>query len=149
MCRGFLPSSRMKNENTQLVDSISDLVRTLQTNQSNTQDNQKFSSQGARPKEFLRGSERSSRETGDRKRNYNSYNRSSADNRRTDSDSRARSSTPGGENRSQDRLHERCAEQSKTEVSSEREKYRRQRNHASKQCKNCFDCGSPNHFKQN
>ena len=41
-------------------------MRTLQTSQSKRQDNQKFSSHGARPKEFLRGSERSSRETGDR-----------------------------------------------------------------------------------
>ena len=71
------------NENTQLVNSINDLVQTLQANQSNWQNNQKFSSQGARPKEFLRGSERSSRETGDRNRKYNSYNRSSADNRFT------------------------------------------------------------------
>ena len=61
-------SSIQSNENTQLVNSINDLVRILQTNQSNRQDNQKFSSQGARPKKFLRGSERSSRETGDRNR---------------------------------------------------------------------------------
>ena len=54
------------NENTRLVNSINDLMRTLQTSQSKRQDNQKFSSHGARPKEFLRGSERSSRETGDR-----------------------------------------------------------------------------------
>ena len=62
-------SAIQSNENTQLFNSINNLVRTLQTNQSNRQDNQKFSSQGARPKEFLRGSERSSRETGDRNRN--------------------------------------------------------------------------------
>ena len=30
------------NENTQLVNSINDLVRTLQTNQPNRQENQKF-----------------------------------------------------------------------------------------------------------
>ena len=139
------------NENTQLVNSINDLVRTLQTNQSKRQDNQKFSPQGARPKEFLRGSGRSSRETGDRNRNYNSYNRSSADNRRTNCDSRSRSPTPGGENRSQDWSHESCAKHSKTAVSFVREQCRccGQRNHASKECKNCFECGSPNHFKQN
>ena len=95
-------SAIQSNENTQLVNSINDLLRTLQDNQSNRQDNQKFSSQGARPKEFLCGSERSSRETEVRNRNYNSYNRSSADNRRTNCDSRARSPTPGGENRSQE-----------------------------------------------
>ena len=49
------------NENTQLVNSINDLVQTLQTNQSNRQEIHKLSSQAARPKEFLRGSERSSR----------------------------------------------------------------------------------------
>ena len=95
-------SAIQSNENTQLVNSINDLVRTLQDNQSNRQDNQKFSSQGARPKEFRCGSERSSRETEVRNRNYNSYNRSSADNRRTNCDSRARSPTPRGENRSQE-----------------------------------------------
>ena len=59
--------------------------------------------------------------------------------------------TTGGENRSQDLSHESRTEQSKTEVSSEREKCRRwgQRSHASKECKNCFECGSPNHFKRN
>ena len=61
-------SAIQSNENTQLVNSINDLVRTLQTNQPNIQENQKFSSQGARQKEFLRGSERSSRENGDRNR---------------------------------------------------------------------------------
>ena len=50
------------NENTQLVKSINDFVQTLQANQPNRQENQKFSSQGARPKEILCGSERSSRE---------------------------------------------------------------------------------------
>ena len=104
-------SAIYSNENTQLIISINDLVRTLQTNQSKRQDNQKCLSQGARPKEFLRRSERSSRETGDRNRNYNSYNRSSTDHRRTNYDSRARSPTPGGENRSRDRSHESCAEQ--------------------------------------
>ena len=95
-----LVSAIQSIEYTKPVNSINDLVRTLQTNQSNRQDNQKFSPEGARPKEFLRGSERSSRATGDRNRNYNSYNRSSADNRRTNYDSRARLPTPGGENRS-------------------------------------------------
>ena len=71
-------SAIQSNENTQLVNSINDLVRTLQTNQPNRQENQKFSSQRARPKEFLRGSERSSRENGDRNRSTNSYSRSSA-----------------------------------------------------------------------
>ena len=74
------------NEKTQLDNSINDLVRKLQINQSNRQDKQKFLLQKERPKEFLRGSERSSRETGDRKRNYNSYNRSRADNRETNYD---------------------------------------------------------------
>ena len=136
------------NENTQLVNLINDLVGTLQTNQSNRQDNQKFSSQGKRPKQFLRRSERSSRETGDRNGNYDSC---SADNRRTNCDCRARLPTPGGENISQLRSHESRAEQPKTAVSSERKKCRRcgQQNHASKECKNCFECGSPNHFKQN
>ena len=55
-------SAIQSNENRQLVKSINDLVRTLQTNQPNRQKNQKFSWQGARPKEFMRGSERSSRE---------------------------------------------------------------------------------------
>ena len=59
-------SAIQSNENTQQVNSINNLVRTLQTNQPNRQENQKFSSQGARPKMFLRGSERSSRENGDR-----------------------------------------------------------------------------------
>ena len=119
------------NENTELVNSINDLVRTLQTNQPNRQENQKFSSQGARPKEFLRGSERSSRENGDRNRSTNSYARSSAEHRRNNYESRARSLTPGGENRSQDRSHESRAEQSKAAVSFEKEKCRRcgQRNH--------------------
>ena len=35
-------SAIQSNENTQLVNSINDLVRTLQTNQSNRQDNQVF-----------------------------------------------------------------------------------------------------------
>ena len=43
-------SAIQSNENTQLVNSINDLVRLLQTNQSNRQNNQKFSSQGARPR---------------------------------------------------------------------------------------------------
>ena len=112
-------SALQSNGNTQLVNSITDLVRTLQNNQSNRQDNQKFSSEGASPKEFMRGSERSSRETGDRNRNYNSYKRSSADNRRTSYDSRA--STTGVKNSSKDWSHESRAEQSKTAVSFERE----------------------------
>ena len=62
-------SAIQSKKNTQLVNSINDLVRTLQTNQSNSQDNQNFSSQGSRPKEFLRGIELSSRETGGRNRN--------------------------------------------------------------------------------
>ena len=40
------------NENSQQVNSTNDLVRTLQTNQSNRQGHQKTSSQGAMPKEF-------------------------------------------------------------------------------------------------
>ena len=144
-------SAIQSNENTQLVNSINDLVQTLQTNQPNRRENQKFSSQGARPKEFLRGSQRSSRENEDRNRNTNSYTRSSAEHRRNNYESRARSLTPGGENRSRDRSHESRAEQSKAAVSFEKEKCRRcgQRNHASRECKNCFKCGSPNHFKRN
>ena len=69
-------SAIQSKENSQLLNSINDLVRTLQTNQPNRQENQKFSSQGARPKVFLRGSERSSREKGDRKRSTNSYTKS-------------------------------------------------------------------------
>ena len=57
-------STIQSNKNSQLVNLIYDLVRTLQTNQSNRQDNQRFLSQKARPKEFLRESERGSRETG-------------------------------------------------------------------------------------
>ena len=55
-------------EDFQIVNSIIDLVLTLLTNQSTSRDNQKFSSQGARPKKFLPGSEQSSRESGDRNR---------------------------------------------------------------------------------
>ena len=99
-------SAIQSNENTQLFNSINDLVRTLQTNQPNRQKNQKFSSQGVRPKEFLRGSERSSRENGDRNRSSNSYTRSCAEHRRNNYESRARSLTPGGENRSRDRSQE-------------------------------------------
>ena len=118
-------SAIQSNENTQLNNSVNDLVRTLQTNQSNRQDNQNFSSQGVRPKELLLGSERSSRETEDRNRGYNSYNRSSAENRRTNCDSREPSPTPGGKNRSRDQSDESRAEQSKTAVSFERKKFRR------------------------
>ena len=144
-------SAIQSNENTQLVNSINDLVRTLQTSQPNRQENQQFSSQGARPKEFLRCSERSSRENGDRNRSTNSYTRSSAEHRRNNYESRARSLTPGGENRSRDRSHESRAEQSMAAVSFKKQKGRRcgQRNHASRECKNCFECGSPNHFKRN
>ena len=126
-------------------------MQTLQTNQPNEQDNQKFSSKRARPKNFLRGSEPRSRETGHKIRNCNSCNRSRADNRRTNCDSGVQSPTPEGENRSRIWSHESRAEQSKTAVSFDREKCCRcgQRNHASKECRNCFECGSPNHFKQN
>ena len=92
-------SAIQSKENSQLLNSINDLVRTLQTNQPNFHENQKFSSQGVRPKEFLRGSERSSSENGDRNRSTNSYTRSSAEHRRTNYESRARLPTPGGENR--------------------------------------------------
>ena len=44
-------SAIQSNENTQLINSIKDLVRTLQTNQPIRQENQKISSQRARPKE--------------------------------------------------------------------------------------------------
>ena len=60
----------------------------------------------------MRGGERNLRETGDRNRNYNSYNRGSADIRRINYDSRTRSPTPGGENRSRDWSHESRANQS-------------------------------------
>ena len=113
-------SATQLKKNSQLLDSINEFVRTLQTNQPNRQENQKFSSQGARPKEFLRGSERSSRENGDRNRSTNSYTRSSAEHRRTNYEIRARSPTPGGENRSRDPSHESRAEQSKAAVSFER-----------------------------
>ena len=76
-------SAIQSKENSQLLNSIIDFVRTLQTTQPNRQENQKFPSQGARPKEFLRGSERSSRENGDRNRSTNSYIRSNAEHRRT------------------------------------------------------------------
>ena len=144
-------SAIQSNENTQLVNSINDLMRTLQTNQPNRQKNKKFSSQGARPKEFLRGSERSSRENGDRKRSANSYTRSSAEHRRNNYESRERSLATGSENVSRDRSHESRAEQSKAAVSFEKKKCCRcgQRNHASRECKNCFECGNPNDFKQN
>ena len=143
-------SAIQSNENTQLVNSTRDLVQTLQTNQPNRQENQKFPSQGARPKEFLRGSERSSRENGDKNRSTKSYTGSSAEHRRNNYESRASSLTPGGENRSRDRSHESRAEQLKAAVSFEKEKCRRcgQRNHASRECKNCFECGSPNHYKR-
>ena len=144
-------SAIQSKENTQLGNSINELVRTLQTNQPNRQENQKFSSHGARPKEFLRGNERSSRENGDRNRSTSSYTRSSAEHRRNNYESRARSLTLGGENRSRDRSHESRAKQSKAAVSFEKEKCRRcsQQNHASGECKNRFECGSPNHFIQN
>ena len=74
-------SAIQSKENSQLLNSINDLARTLQTNQPNRQGNQKFSSQGVRPKEFLRGSERNSRENGDRNRSTNSNTRSSAEHR--------------------------------------------------------------------
>ena len=118
-------SAIQSNENTQLIISINDLVRKLQTNQPNRQENQKFSSQGVRPKQFLRGSERSSRENGDRNRSTNSYTRSNAEHRRNNYESRACSLTPRGENRSRDRSHESRAEQSKAAVSFEKEKCRR------------------------
>ena len=147
-----LVSAIQSNENTQLVNSINHLVRTLLTNESNRQVNQKLiSSQGARPKEFLRGSERSSKEARDRNRNYKSYNKNIPDNRRTSYDSRARLPTTGGENRTRDRSHESRTKLSKTAVSFEGRKCRRggQGNHAAKECKNCFECGSPNLFKRN
>ena len=75
-------SAIQSKENSQLLNSINDLVRTLQTNQPNRQENQKFSSQGARSKEFLRGSEQNSRENGDTNRSTNSYTRRSAEHRR-------------------------------------------------------------------
>ena len=110
-------SAIQSNKNTHLIIWINDLVRSLQINQPNRQENQKFSSQGARQKEFLRGSERSSRENGDRNRSTNSYTRTSAEHSRNNYESRARSLTPGGEKRSRDRSHESCAKQSKAVVS--------------------------------
>ena len=47
-------STIQSNENTQLLNSINDLLQKLQTNQANRQKNQKFLSQGARPKIFAR-----------------------------------------------------------------------------------------------
>ena len=115
-------SAIQSDENTSLVISINDLVRTLQTNQSNRQDNQMFPLQEIRPKEFIRGSESSSREIGDRNRTYSGNKRCSADNRRTNYENRARSPTPVGKNRSRDRSHESRAEQSRNAVSFERQK---------------------------
>ena len=147
------PRVSATQENNQLVNSVNDLVRTLQINQSNRQDNQNFLPQG------FRGQKKFCAELTvvqekleiERNRNYNSYNRSSADNRRTNYDSRVQSPTPGGEKRSRDRSHENLAEQSKTAVSVEREFFCRcgQQNQASKECKNCFECGSPNQCKRN
>ena len=94
-----LSSAIQPNSNTQLINSINSLVPTLQNNQANMQDKQKFLSHGARSEEFLRGSERSSRESGDRKRNHNSYNRSSADSRRTNYDIRAKTEDEIGRTR--------------------------------------------------
>ena len=118
-------SAIRSKENTQLVNSIND-----------RQENQMFQSQGARPKEFLRGSERSSRDNGDRNKSTNSYTRSSAEHRQNNYESRARSLTPGDENRSRNRSHESRAEQSKAAATFEKEKCRRcgQRNHASREC---------------
>ena len=100
------------NEKSQLINSIFDLLRTLQSKKSNRQVNQIFSLQRARPKEYLRGSERDSRGTGDRNKNYNSYG-NSADNRRTKYDSRTQSPTPGGINGYRYAFHESCAKKSK------------------------------------
>ena len=66
-------------------NSIKDLAWTLETNQSNREDNKNFSTQRLRLKEFLRKSGRIVRETGDRNRNYYSSTRCSADNRQTNS----------------------------------------------------------------
>ena len=122
------------NENNQLVNLIIDFVRTLKTNKFNRQDSHlKVRAQ----KNFLRGIERSLRETGDRNRIYNSYTRTSADSRRSNYDSRTRLPTPGEENRSRDRSHESSDKQPKPVVSFKNEQCRRcgQRNHAFKEGK--------------
>ena len=48
-------SAIQSNEDSQLVDSIIDLVRTMESSQPNRQDNQKLSLRGRRSKEFLAG----------------------------------------------------------------------------------------------
>ena len=61
------------NQNSQLVKSINGFLRTFQT----ILPNEKILSKRARPKEFLRVSERFSRETRYRNRSYESYTRRS------------------------------------------------------------------------
>ena len=99
-------SAIKSNENSYLYNSINDLVRTSQSRQPGPHDNQKFIWRRARPKKFLPGRDQSLRETGDRKRNHNSYKRSSAVNTRAYYDRKMQSPTPGGESRSQDWLYE-------------------------------------------
>ena len=63
------------------------------------------------------------------------YNRSSAGNRQTDYESRARLPTSGIKSRRRDQSHKNCAKQTKTGMSFGREKCHLcgQRNHASKE----------------
>ena len=63
-------SAIQSKENPQQINTINDPVRILRTNQSNRQVNQKILKSEA--KNILRGNERSSRETGDINRNFNS-----------------------------------------------------------------------------
>ena len=111
-------------------------MQTLQTNQSNRQGNQKFPSQRARPKEFLRGSKRSSRETGEKIEIIITITEAEliidkpfATVERDCQHQEARTEAEIG------------AEQSRTAFSFEREKCCRcgPRNHASKEYKNCFE----------
>ena len=63
-------SAIQSKENPQQINTIYGPVRILRTNQSNRQANQKFLKSEA--KNILLGNERSSRETGDVNRNFNS-----------------------------------------------------------------------------
>ena len=87
-------SALHSNKNNQLVNSIKDLRRILQTNQPNQQDNQKFSSQGASREEFLKVSSIQEKPEIE-----------SPDYRRTNYESRTRSPIPGCKNRSRDGWH--------------------------------------------
>ena len=126
-------------------------MRTLQTNQSNRQGHQKILSQGAMPKEFQLGSERSSREPEIEIGTIIAITETAliidepiATVERDRQHHEARTEAEIGKTRV-------SVEQSKAAVSFQREQCRRcgQQNCASKECRNCFECWSPNHFKRN